>query len=426
METRPRWTYSSPRKAPCWDDDAFMDDQRSDADVYPDPPHGPYMSKQASSHSPEPEPSTSRDQSYAWPPAPRDFDNDRAESVASDEEEPDFLFAAVVDMIRNFHDIKRPTTTAPARTTTFFDQTRGVQSDRGPAFNLTTSPLLGGLIDNANSALAWLIREQSNGFLPFPMKRHWRFYRTDSTSLSAPYVVPPSLASLTREKPGDNKRRLVSLSQSVLASLESALASIGETASWLEWWLSTVSGFSEALQPSAQPNFERILSSGSKAIAFVGSQAVPALTNLLLSRRDALLAKVRYTVPAEELSLLRHSPLPPAVAIFPSTLLDTALNKARAASNDALVHKALHPPRIPKRPAQGNGRSNPANRSEDASGRSPLTPRHQQPPLSNNQANAQATNSNGRNRGNRRPFCCSTACSGNSGGKGKGSGKRSN
>ena len=222
------------------------------------------------------------------------------------------------------------------------------------------------------------------------MKRHWRFYPTASTSLSAPYVVPPTLASLTWEKPGDNKRRLVSLSQTVLAGLESALASIGETASWLDWWLSTISGLSEALHPSAQPNFERILASGSKAIAFVGSQAVPALTNLLLSRRDALLAEVRYTVPAEELSLLRNSPLPPAAAIFPSTLLDTELSKARAASNDALVHKALHPPRILKRPAQGNGRSNPANRLEDASGRSPLTPRQQQPPRSNNQANAGA------------------------------------
>ena len=421
-ETRPRWTDLSPRKAPRRDDDAFVDDQLSDADVDPDPTHDPYRSKQASSHTPEPEPSTSRDQSYAWPPAPRDFDPDHAESVASNEDEPDFSFAAVVDMIRNYHDIDRPTT----RTTTVFDQTRGVQSDRGPAFNLPTSPLLGGLIDNANSAMARLTREQSNGFLPFPMKRHWWFYRTDSTSLSAPYVVPPSLASLTREKPGDNKRLQVSLSQSVLAGLESALASIGETASWLDWWLSTVSGFSEALQPSAQSNFKRLLASGSKAIAFVGSQTVPALTNLLLSHSDALLAEVRYTVPAEELSLLRHSPLPPAAEILPSSRLDTALSKARAASNDALVHKALHPPRIPKRPAQGSGRSNPAYPSEDTSGRSPLAPRHQQPPRPNSQANAEATNNNGRNRANRRPFPRPTGRSGNSGGKGIGSGKRSN
>ena len=338
----------------------------------------------------------------------------------------DYSFSAVIDMIRNFHDIERPSAAAPARTATAFDQMRGLQSDRAPAFHLPMSPLLGGLIGDVNSTLARLIEEQTNGFIPFPMERHRRFYRTASASLLAPYVVPPSLAALTREKPGDHKHRPVHLPYAVLTGLELALAGIGETISCLDWWLSTVSGFREALHPSAQANFERILSSGSKALAFVGSQAVPALANLLLSRRDSLLTEVRSTVPIEELSLLRHSPLPPTAAIFPSTLLGTALNKARAASSDALVHKALHPPRIPKRPAQGNSRPNSANRLADASGSSPLTPGQQQTPRSNGQANSQAANRQNKNRNHRRPFSQSTGCSGNSGGKGKGSGKRPN
>ena len=329
-------------------------------------------------------------------------------------------------MIRNFHDIERPTAATPAHTATAFDQMRGLQSDRASAFHLPTSLLLGGLIDDVNSTLARLIEEQTNGFIPFPMKRHRGFYRTASPSLSAPYVVPPSQASLTREKPGDHKRRPVHLPYAVLTGLESALAGTGETISWLDWWLSTVSGFREALHPSTQANLERILSSGSKALAFVGSQAVPALANLLLSRRDSFLAEVRSTVPTEELSLLRHSPLPPAAAIFPSMILDTALNKARAASNDAIVHKALHPPRIPKRPAQGNSRSSSTNRSADTSGSSPLTPRQQQTPHSNGQANSQAANRQNKSRNHWRPFSQSTGRSGNSGGKGKGSGKRSN
>ena len=206
----------------------------------------------------------------------------------------------------------------------------------------------------------------------------------------------------------------------MLTGLESALAGIDETISWLDWWLSTVSGFREALHLSAQDNFERILSSGSKALAFVGSQAVPALTNLLLSRRDSLLAEVWSTVPAEELSLLRHSPQPPAAAIFPATLLDTALNQVRAASNDALAHKTLHPPRIPKRPAQGNSRANSANSSADTSGSSLLTPRQQQMPRNNNQASSQVANKLNKSRNHRWPFSWSTGCSGNSGGKGKG------
>ena len=62
-------------------------------------------------------------------------------------------------------------------------------------------------------------------------------------------------------------------------------------------------------------------------------------------------------MPAEELSRLRHAPLPPSSALFPPTLLDTALSKTHAASNDALVHKALHPPRIPKRQPQQQNRA---------------------------------------------------------------------
>ena len=343
-ETRPHWPYSPLRKAPRRTEDAFPGHHEHSTPKFPEPLHDHYESKQASTYTSEPQPSTSRDQTYAWPPTPRDFDNDRSESLASSSDEPDYSFSAVIDMIRNFHDIENPPAATQTRTATAFDQMRGLQSEWAPAFHLTTSPLLGGLIDDVNSTLAGLIEEQTNGFIPFPMKRHRRFYRTASTSLSAPYVVPPSLAALTREKPGDHKRRPVHLPYAVLTGLESALAGIGETISWLDWWLSTVSGFREVLHPSAQPNFERILSSGSKVLAFVSSQAVPALANLLLSRRDSLLTEVRATVPTEELSLLRHSPLPPAAAIFPSTLLDTVLNKARAASNDALVHKALHPP----------------------------------------------------------------------------------
>ena len=353
----------------------------------------------------------------AWLPPPRDFDNDRTE------DEPDYSFAAVIDMIHTFHDIEKPTTMAPSRTATAFDQMRGLQNDRATEFHLAMSPLLGGLIDDVNATLARLVEEQTSGFIPFPMKR---FYRTAARSLSAPYTVPPSLTSLTREKSSDHKRRLILLPYSVLTSLESTLAGIGETISWLDWWLSTVSGFREALYPSAQANFERILSSGLKALAFVGSQAVPALANLLLSRQDSLLTEVRSTVLAEELSLLRHSPLPPAAAIFPPTLLDMALNKARTAFNDALVHKALHLPRIPKRPAQGNSRASSANRSADTSGSSPLTPRQQQTPRNNNQASSQAANKPNKTRNQRRPFSQSTGRSGSSGGKGKGSGKRSN
>ena len=86
--------------------------------------------------------------------------------------------------------------------------------------------------------------------------------------------------------------------------------------------------------------------SGSRSLEFLASQGCTALGNLVLSRRDALLADVRGTVPVEEVARLRYSPLPLSAAIFPHTLLDSALLRMRAAASDTLVQRTLHPPRI--------------------------------------------------------------------------------
>ena len=56
----------------------------------------------------------------------------------------------------------------------------------------------------------------------------------------------------------------------------------------------------------------------------------------------------RSTVPAEEVARLRYADLPSSPGIFPSPLLDSALSKMRVGSNDALVQRTLHPPKIPR------------------------------------------------------------------------------
>ena len=115
-------------------------------------------------------------------------------------------------------------------------------------------------------------------------------------------------------------------------------------------------------------NFQRLRVSDAKSLEFLDSQTTPVLANLVLLQRDSLLSDVHSAVTAEELLRLRHAPLLPSSTLFPLTLLDTALSKTSAASNGALVHKALHPPRIPKRQPQDRNRSSssaatPADRS---------------------------------------------------------------
>ena len=183
-----------------------------------------------------------------------------------------------------------------------------------------------------------------------------------------------------------------------------------------------MAGFRESLPDEARVNFERLMVSGAKALEFLGSQAVPALGNLVLLRRDSLLTDGRSTVPAEELSRLRHAALPTSAALFPPKLLDTALSKTRAASNDTLIHKALHQPWIPKRLAQEQGRASSSATPADRSGTSPLVPRQQQASRHNPSSSSLA---GGKPSKGKRPFSQATGRSGSYGGKRKGSGKRS-
>ena len=194
-----------------------------------------------------------------------------------------------------------------------------------------------------------------HGFLPVPSRRHRRYYRTSSSSFPGPYSVPPGVTSISLEKASEVKKRSVSLSASQVSSMETMLSGVCEVASWLDWWLSTCGGFRENLPIEVRADFEQLLLSGLRALEFLASQGTTALGNLVLSRRDSLLADVRSTVPAEEVARLRYSPLPVTVALFPSPLLDSALTKMRAAANDALVQRTLHPPRIPRKPAAGGG-----------------------------------------------------------------------
>ena len=129
-----------------------------------------------------------------------------------------------------------------------------------------------------------------HGFLPVPGHHHRRYYRTSSSSFPGPYSVPSGVTFITLEKVSEAWKRSVFLFASQVSSMETMLSGV-----------------------------------------------CTALGNLVLSRRDSLLADVRSTVPAEEVALLRYSPLPETVALFPSPLLDSALTKMDAAANDAVV-----------------------------------------------------------------------------------------
>ena len=168
-------------------------------------------------------------------------------------------------------------------------------------------------------------------------------------------------------------------------------------------------------------DFERLMISGSRALEFLASQGCTTLGNLVLARRDALLADVHGTVPVEEVARLRYSPLPQSAAIFPHALLDSALLKMRAAASDALVQQTLHPPRIPRKPAasgQSGGSSTARSGQASTSGASQTQKQSASSP--SGQSGQRKKKSKGK-----APFSSSSRGSSRSGGKGKGAGKKS-
>ena len=245
-----------------------------------------------------------------------------------------------------------PATVPAARCKTSLASAYGLASETSLAFTLPVSPLLSTLLLDINADLSKFLEDQTvHGFLPVPGRRHRRYYGTSTSSFPGPYTVPPGLTSITMEKASEVRKRSVSLSASQVSSMETMLSGMCEVSSWLDWWLSTCGGFCDHLPIEVRADFERLMISGSRALEFLASQGCSTLGNLVLARRDALLADVRGTVPAEEVVHLRYSPLPQSAAIFPNALLDSALLKMRAAASDALVQRTLHPPRIPWKPS---------------------------------------------------------------------------
>ena len=250
--------------------------------------------------------------------------------------------------------MEEPANLPPNRCKTSLAPIYGLQSESSPALHLPLSPLLGSLLKDTNLALTKFVEDQTvHGFLPVPGHRNRRYYRTSSSSLPCPYTVPPGLAFITLDKVSESRKRSVSLSHSQVSSFETMLSNVCEVTSWLDWWLSTCGGFREHLPDEVRGNFERLMLSGSRALELLGTQGVTALGNLVLSHRDYLLLDARSTVPTEEVAPVRYADLPSSSGIFPTPLLDSALVKMREASNDALIQRTLHPPKIPCKSSAG-------------------------------------------------------------------------
>ena len=123
--------------------------------------------------------------------------------------------------------------------------------------------------------------------------------------------------------------------------------------------------------------------------------------NLVLPRQDSLLLDVKSTVPVEEVACLPQAALPSSAGLFPSALFDFGLDKMSDASNDALVQKTLHPPKIPRKFSTGPVRAGSTSASSaDRGSTSPVVPRSQKQAQT---ASSSSTQQGGKRKGRKGP-----------------------
>ena len=135
-------------------------------------------------------------------PAPSGAAEEDRDSVSGSVDfDRDDSFRSVLHLIWEFHSIEEPANVVPNRCKMSLALIYGLQSESSLAPHLPLSPFLSFLLEDTNLALAKFVEDQTvHEFLPVPGRRHWRYYKTSSSSFPGPYTVPPGLASITLDK----------------------------------------------------------------------------------------------------------------------------------------------------------------------------------------------------------------------------------
>ena len=122
------------------------------------------------------------------------------------EEERDDSFSSVIDLMR-YHNLEKPAGVTPSWGLTTLAQTLGLQAEASLALHLLPFRLVEALVDKVNTTFDRFVEEQTpNAFMPWPMKRQRRYYRTSKPLFAGPYAVPPGLISLTLDKASEPKK----------------------------------------------------------------------------------------------------------------------------------------------------------------------------------------------------------------------------
>ena len=269
-------------------------------------------------------------------------------------QQKEYGFEDVVRFIRDAHDMgEMKEVRAKPLPSSAFARKSAKEVPTSLDFSLPLSPLLVGIREETNATLAEMAESCSYSTIPAPRSSDRKYYRPERAGFDAPLQARSNVTSLTATKKVEMNKTQVSVSHSLLSSFEVASSSMAEGASWMDWWVASVSDFKAKLPVEDRAFFQRLLESGSKGIEMFARMSVFLYSNFMLLHRDAVVSQMPSTVPQDQLALLRNAVLPLSDSLFPSDLVATVVEKRRLALHDTALQRALHPSKIPRVPSRG-------------------------------------------------------------------------
>ena len=122
--------------------------------------------------------------------------------------------------------------------------------------------------------------------------------------------------------------------------MEAALRSTVEATSWMDWW--TFAMIFLALKPTDDARLvRRLLLAGARCQLLVAKTTSTLWANLMLKRRDVVLAKVKDAVSFESFMHLRSSKIWTGEELSLMDILDKAIEKSSKVLHDEAIRKAV-------------------------------------------------------------------------------------
>ena len=283
-------------------------------------------------------------------------------------------FRVLIEHIRTLNMLEEPVVTDSVPTgVTALARARGLAQVQTPSLRLPISPITDEALRMTRESMVALEADRDlTGLLPAVMTKARRWYRTTDASFGAPFSVPKVMADLMEAKEKDISKPSVVLAPSHVSSLETALCSVGEAVSWVDWWMAAIDWYRRHVPDEHHEMFTKLMVSGSKAVEFISKVNATALTNLVLTHWDTVLSRLPALVPVGDAARLRLAPLPSSSHLFPKDLTLEVLQNKRVAETDAAVRQAIAPKRIPLVPQAQRNSS--VQKTHPGAGVSPVVP----------------------------------------------------